>query len=388
MSYNFFAIFLLFLFANSLLFVKADVKNNNNFLSINNDVFLNKSTESELSFLDFWSVVMVDDKYDKDIKEVLIEYTVVPGDNLSAIATRFWTTVSNITKVNWLKTSTLRAWKRLYITPVEWFIITLDKVTNTMVFANINSLDLENLMTTNWITDKLQLLPKGDDLFIPISREKWIEIWLLEEPKPIIPIVKKPIVRKNTIILKKTTKNTVSNARYVASSVSPVERTYSSSSYKQPHIISQWTYSASVINWFYKWQCTWYAALNATWAFPYINDKRQYKSRRWDAKKRFDGAKRAWFATSPRPSVWAIMVIGWWAYGHVTMIKEVDWIKHKILVQWMNFLKPYVVTKRRIYMDKSMTKVIANSKYVIWFIPKQQTPQRVLDEVKKLKKKK
>ncbi len=383
--YNVVIVFVLFTFANTLLFASASTKLPSDFIKINNKVFLDNTSHQDKASLDYWSVVVVDDKTNDDIKNVVIEYTVVPWDTLSSIATKYWTTVSNIMKVNNLTSTTVRPWKRLYITPVEGFIITLDKVTNPMVFANIYWLNLEDLMTTNWITDKLQLLPKWDDLFIPISREKWIELGLLEAPKPIIQ--KPKTIKTNTIVVKKTyskKSSYISNPRYVSNSM-VAEPTYSNTKIRKPHIIAKWSYTAPVSNWFFKWQCTWYVAINADWAFPYINKNRQFKSWRWDAKQRFANARNAWFITSSRPSVWAIMVIGWWRYWHVTIVKQVDRKNHRILVQWMNYLRPYVVTKRWIYMDKTMTKVVANSKYVIWFIPKQKTPQRILDKIQSLK---
>lgn len=101
-----------------------------------------------------------------------IEYTVALGDTLSTIASKFGTTVKNIMEANGLSSSSIRTGKKLYIAKTEGFVYQVDKVTNWIVFANQYNIPLDDLLSTNGTTNKLSKIDKGDEVFVPLSRDK------------------------------------------------------------------------------------------------------------------------------------------------------------------------------------------------------------------------
>jgi len=383
-----FVCLVLWVFVRTLLYATDDTDlGKYAFAKVSAEFVSNKSYNDDA--INMWSVVVIQSEYQNEEWEEnsVIEYTVTYGDSLSTIASTFGTTVKNIMEVNWLQSTNLRVWKRIHITPIEWFIFQLKEITNPMVFANQYWLSLEDFLTTNGINDKLQLLEKWGEVFIPLTRQEGIELGLLEKPKPVEPT--RPVVAEvaHTIVQKKEQKqDTPTSVQKNLQQARQTQAVVSTPSLPQKSsITSQWTYTTNVWNWFYKWNCTQYAALKAPWAFPFITDKKQYKTRNWDAKYRKDRAEQQWFSTSSKPSIGAIAVFGrgrsWYSSAwHVWIVVDVDYENTRFMIEDMNYTCLHCVTRRRIDMNSAMTQV-AWWNDLIWFIPKQTTPQWILDAV-------
>ena len=120
--------------------------------------------------------------------------------------------------------------------------------TNIVVFANQYNLNLQDLMTLNYISDQTELLSPGQEIFINISKEKAYDLALLEKPAPeIIPqstITYKPVINKASIGKTSTTKKP--GTSLAKSPSKPVSVAKASSS--KSDIISKWTYTKDVEN--------------------------------------------------------------------------------------------------------------------------------------------
>jgi LysM repeat protein len=102
----------------------------------------------------------------------IIQYIVQPGDTLLKIATTFGTTVSNIQKNNNLKGEIQAGQTIKILNNDDGIVYTVKEKSNIVVFANKYSLNLQDLMTLNYIQDESELLNPGQEIFINISQEK------------------------------------------------------------------------------------------------------------------------------------------------------------------------------------------------------------------------
>ena len=332
-------------------------------------------------------VVFVDDEL-SDEKSMIV-HMVQAWESLSTIASKYGTTVEMVKTVNNISNERfLRIGQTLYISETPWFLYQTDRATNLMVFANQYEIDLDQLQQVNSIWDPLKPLDKWTELFVPVSRDEGIKIWLLEEPtpEPVKPVVTTPVQRRTIITRQAPTNNTTvttqTNTKPSSQATSRSTRTVTN----KEHIVAQRTYTNNIRNWFAKGHCTRYAAIKSKRAFPFLSDTKQFKSYNGNAINWYDNARNAWFRTASTPTPWAIMVVNQWqgwrsSYGHVAVVLQVDRKNNKILVEDMNYLGKYIVTQRRIHMDSTMTKATANSKPIIWFIPVQWLPERLQEKV-------
>ena len=126
-----------------------------------------------------------------------VQYTVQEWDTLLKIAGVFWTTVSSIQKENNIKDNEVKMWQVLKVSSdVDGIVYTIKDKTNVLVFANKYNLNLQDLMTLNYIQDETEIFSPDQEIFINISKEKAYELWLLEKPKPEI-IPKSTITKKS-----------------------------------------------------------------------------------------------------------------------------------------------------------------------------------------------
>lgn len=388
-SFIFFVLFATFSY--SFIVVWWDAKNiktrltqvSANFLSIESD-------ESNTINMGSITSIIIDESDIADVQTTFLEYNVQAWDNLSSIASQFWTTVDAIKRVNNLDSSSLRIGQKLFITSVEWFIYQIEESTYPVIFASQYNINLDDLLSVNNIKNKLMIINKWEEIFVPLSREEGIKRWLIQaslaglqqdRPKP---VPERPSARSSRILIgnipSQSQQSSPRTSEWSQNGSTPSVRT------NNQHIVSQWAYSSRIWNGFAAWFCTRYAAVKSPWAFPFISEGRQYKSWHGDAKLWYDRAKAAWFKVSSTPSVWAIVVLSraqWWyaSAWHVGIVVDVDWNQKRFMIEDMNYYGLWIVTRRWIYMDDSMTKATANSAPIIWFIPKQQTPQRILDEI-------
>lgn len=287
----------------------------------------------------------------------VIQYTVQEWDTLLKVAGVFWTTVSSIKKENSLKKDDLEAGQVLKISDeVDGLIYTITEKTNVVVFANAYDLNLQDLMTLNYIQDETELFTPGQDIFINITKEKAYDVWLLERPKPVI-IPKSTITYRPTIntsgkptTVKKSTTTTV-----VATTSDDDEGTSMNTS--KWTIISQWRYTKPIKNKFYAWYCTWYAAIISPNIFPYIDEMTQERPFGGDAIKWCANAKAAWFRVGSKPAVGALIVYKNMrsSAGHVGKVINYYPEDGKMIIRDMNYVAKFVVTERR--EDVSNSKI-------------------------------
>ena len=310
----------IFISATTLVWVAYFMVFADNFKVENRHYWVNASFLSIKESTDEWFIqfsnIIVWDFSDR------FTYIVQPWDSLSMIAFRFSTTVSNIKKVNWLNSDTIRAWQRLTISQQEWIIFEVKENSQLNDFASKYKLDLESLMSINYITDKDHQLNKWTEIFIPISNERAIEVWLIQ---------RQAVIQQPTAPQVRTTNTTQSWWNWT--------------------IISRRYYNPQVNNWFAAWHCTWYVA-----------DKLFRERRPWwgNAKDWYNNARAAWYSVWQTPRIGSIIVIRYWAwywssYWHVWIVLDIDWNKNQVLIEEMNYSWRFIVTQRWVPMDNRIT---------------------------------
>ena len=248
----------------------------------------------------------------------LIYYIVQPWDTLSKIALNFWVTVSHIKKINKLKNNIINPWQKLTITDQVWFIY-ISKWETLKQLANRYKITEKAILEANSLNSPNDWFHKWDEIFIPISEKKY---------KKLFPKIKNyHILEPRRFISTRNKKLNWNN------------------------IIRTYWYKPNVFNGFYRWQCTRFVAIKK---FPYINRHRQKKLWNGNAKWWYYHAKIKWYKVWHTPKIWAIIVLNYWYYWHVAIVKKIDWRHRKILVEEMNYLWIYIVTYRWIPMKLSV----------------------------------
>lgn len=328
--------FLLFLFA--LFIVYAD-----RFQKWWEQLYVNTNQFAQVSKNDNFSINL--DVVSAEIWEDnkwIINYIVQPWDTLSNIASTFWTTISHIKKTNNI-TWPIRPNQKLIITDEEeWIIYTIDWNQNIVVFANKYSLNLQDLMTLNYIQDETEILQDWQEIFIPVDLEEAYDVGLMERPKPVY----KP---KTTITYKPTITKPKSSVSYVVNSQS-----YSSSA--SSRVLSTRVFNKNISNKFYAGHCTWYMAATTPQIFPYTSETTQARPFGGNANKRYDNARSAWFSVGSKPVVGSIVVYNkwWWSYSsawHVAKVISYDSANWTIVIEEMNWSKKFIVQRRTDRVD-------------------------------------
>ena len=157
-----------------------------------NPAFVSNWTKGVAINLDAMSISM-----DETTDLAVVQYIVQDWDSLESIATEFWTTVSNLKKINWI--SSIKPGQKIVVTNEEDGILyKVREKQNIKVFANKYGLDLQDLMTMNYITDDSEILYEWQEIFINLSEEKANSIpWFIDKAQPDLTIPKpKPVVNK------------------------------------------------------------------------------------------------------------------------------------------------------------------------------------------------
>lgn len=81
-------------------------------------------------------------------------------------------------------------------TEEEGFLYSMTEQSTVKVFADKYGLNLEDLMTLNYIQDETEMLYKDQEVFLNISQEAAYQANLLERPKP------RPVVARRPTIVK------------------------------------------------------------------------------------------------------------------------------------------------------------------------------------------
>lgn len=330
----FFIVFFIFVIANADLF-----ENNQEQLVINSSFIEGDDGVSYEINLDNINI-NVDDN-----NNGIIQYTVQDWDTLLKIAGVFGTTVSSIKQENNLKKDALEAGQILKVSnEVDSIIYTIKDKTNVVVFANKYNLNLQDLMTLNYVQDETELFTPGQEVIINITKDKAYELWLLEKPKPVIipkaTITYRPTINKSgKVITKAVKKSTI-----IASADDEGDGVDTKGT-----IISKWTYTKKIKNGFAVGYCTWYAAIISPNIFPYISETVQDRSFGGDARERCSNAKRAGLRVWSKPAVGAVIVYSRLrsSAGHVGKVINYYPEDGKMIIRDMNYLGKFVVTERR-----------------------------------------
>ena len=322
-----------------VLVVVADKCATPTWLEYVNQNFVSGGSKDVSINLDAMSISM-DDTNDAAV----VQYIVQESDTLESIATEFWTTVSNLKKINGI--SAVKPWQKIIVTNEEdWILYKVRENQNIKVFANKYWLDLQDLMTLNYITDDSEILYEGQEIFINLSEEKANTIpGFIDKAQPDLSI---PVVKPRPKTTTKTTtkvsgSSNVSNGWWNTTSVST-----SNSSSK---IVKKWTYNANINNGFYRGYCTWYVATQVPSIFKYTSDTTQERPFGGDAVKWYSNAKAAWYTVSKTPRANSIIVYSRLrsSAGHVWIVRQYpyNWDSSKMLVEDMNYAGKFVVTQR------------------------------------------
>jgi len=276
-----------------------------------------------------------------------IQYVVQPWDTLFKIASTFGTTISTIQKDNTLKWEAQVGQTLKITTNDEGIVYTIPEKTNIVVFANKYNLNIQDLLTLNYIADQTELLNAGQEITINISKEKAYDLWLLQRPKPeIIPqstITYKPVINKPGS--KPTSKPWSTAAKNPTTTSSQSDDTSSPSNSNQ-WIISKWTYTKNITNGFARGQCTWYAAIISPNIFTYTDEDTQARPFGGNANQWCSNAKSAGFRIGSKPAAGAIIVYSRLnsSAGHVG--KVISYSDGTMVIRDMNYAGKFIVTER------------------------------------------
>lgn len=274
---------------------------------------------------------------------VVVKYIAKEGDTLESIASEFGITVSNLKKIN--NISSIHPWEKIIVTDEEDGIIyTVRETQNIKVFANKYNLNLQELMTLNYITDDTEILQEGQELFINISNEKANTIaGFIDKAQPnLAPQVIKPKPKPTTTTTPKPTSTSNSSTSSPSSSnVGSVVTDVAST-------LSKRTYTKNITNGFARGYCTWYVATQKPSLFPYSSETSQTRTFGGNANQRYKNAQAAGISVWQSPKAGAIVVYSnlrnsaW----HVWIVRSVDTAKWTMVVEDMNYEWKFVVTKR------------------------------------------
>ncbi len=300
----------------------------------------------------------------------IMSYTVQKGDSIDMIARKYAVSVDQIKNVNNIVDPDLRIGQKLYITNERGFIYPVkEESISLMVFANLYKFDLEELKRVNGQVNEMAPYRRGEAIFVPNkSLEDAYAISLLVRPEPVVQ------ADKVVVVSVPKSNSTKKNSGAVSSKVKKTTTSVKTSS----TAVQSWRYVFTEKSGMAAWQCTYYAAHKAKFAFPEISPGVRFRGITGNANKWLWSAKANGFKTSSTPSIGAIAVFKqWWSryysYGHVAIVEDVDRENNRMKVSDMNYAGLWIVTVRWISLNDSMTA----TKWwqtLMWFIPVQPLP--------------
>ncbi len=280
-----------------------------------------------------------------DSEEGVIQYVVQAWDNMWSIARKFGSTISHLKKINNLGDDPIRPGMTLIITTEEeGFLYVMSEQSTVKVFADKYSLNLEDLMTLNYIQDETEMLYKDQEVFLNISQEAAYQANLLERPKP------RPVVARRPTIVKGSSNSTKKRS---SSATMRSVTTNNDSGGGKWSILSKWVFNQDIKNGFYAGQCTWYAAIKNPKIFGAIVDGKQDRPFGGNAKEWYANAKKAGFSVGQVPKAWSIIVYSTLrsSAGHVWSVISVD--GDEMIIEDMNYAGKFIVTRRTEQVDNS-----------------------------------
>ena len=306
-----------------------------------NPTFVSQGSKDVAINLDAMSISMESE----DV--AVVQYIVQEWDTFESIATEFWTTVSNLKKINWI--SKIKPWQKIVVTNEEdWILYKVRENQNIKVFANKYGLDLKDLMTLNYITDDSEILYEGQEIFINLSEEKANNIpGFIDKAQPDLSI---PVVKPKPTTTKTTTTTTTKNSGWSNTSNGWWTATPTTTSSSSSKIVKKWTYNANITNGFYRGYCTWYVATQVPSIFAYTSENTQNRPFGGNASTWYSAAKAAGYTVSKSPRASSIVVYSKLrsSAGHVWIVRQYPYNgdSSKMLVEDMNYAWKFVVTQR------------------------------------------
>jgi len=264
-------------------------------------------------------------------------YLVQPWDTVSQLALRFGTTQDAIRQVNNIDDDAyIHPGDELIITQMPWLLYDMQNDYQLMDFANKYDIDKQELMSMNHIMEEDYVLRKWDEIFVPIDEEKAINVGLVEDKSEYIVEDKQPQAQSTT------------------------SQDYSSAESNIVYSERHWPDVRNWYNGFAYGHCTRYVAME-----KFGNVKPSQAPWRGNAREWYYNAQSAGYDVWQTPQKWSIIVIryGWRhyrAYGHVAIVKDIDWENNKILIDEMNATGRYVITHRWIDMNNDIIGYIYN----------------------------
>lgn len=279
-------------------------------------------------------------------------YIVQRGDTIDSIAQDFGVTVKSIKTTNKLSSDKVKLWQELTISEVDGMIYDMPEDITLIAFAWKYGISIDDLKELNYISDGNQKINKGDEIFLPITREEAVKSWIIKETKDDKEFTN--FIKQNDEIQKKKLAN--ANKPTTKPWTKPTTKPTTIKSTKK--VWSVWKMSS-------KWKqsfgfalgnCTRYAAQMRPDIFV------PWKARPFwgNGRARYANAKAAWFTVSNSPSLWAIVVFTKWRlwYWHVGIVRWYDW--DSITVESMNYRGRSIISVDEVWYSG-----------IAWYIPYQ-----------------
>ena len=334
-----------------LLFVKADAFSNSvddNRITVNPSFIWSEGATIGINP----DYINISDSVNDDDFSV-IHYIVQEGDTLETISKEFWVPINKLKELNKVWDS-VYPWQKLVVSDNEEGIVyVVNKERSLKLFAEFYRLNIDDLMTFNYISDDSEMLYPGQELFVNVSEKKAYEIWLLEKAQPVLP--KDEVIKPKT---QKKTGNTTKKWGTTQKSWSTWNdswntwNTWTTTSWK---ILSKYYYNPKVSNGFAVGYCTWYAAIQSPHIFKYTDANTQSRPFGGNAVNWYANAKAAGYSVGQTPRAWAIIVYRNLrsSAGHVGIVRSYDASTGQLVVEDMNYAGKFIVTKRIDYANNS-----------------------------------
>lgn len=117
-----------------------------------------------------------------DASTPIVSYKVKKGDTVEDVAKEFWTTVRALRKANGLSpTDVLLAGQTLKIAYDDGIVYEVEKPQTIEAFAAEYHLDLEDVMSLNYIIDASTKLEVGQELFLDLNQGEAEAKWLIKK---------------------------------------------------------------------------------------------------------------------------------------------------------------------------------------------------------------
>ena len=281
--------------------------------------------------------ITTDDEWEAPV----IHYIVQEWDTLEKISKEFWVPEKKLKELNKLWDSVQPGQKLIVSDNEEGILYVVKKEWSLKLFAEFYRLNIEDLMTLNYISDDSEMLYPGQEIFINVTEARAYDIGLLEKAQPVLP--KDEVVKPKTTTTKKTTTTTTKTTTN-----NWWNTTTTTTSNTKARILKQWYYNPKITNGFAVGYCTWYAAIKSPNIFKYTSATKQERPFGGNAVNWYENARKAGFSVGQTARPGAIVVYKNLrsSAGHVGIVISVDSAAGEFVVEDMNYAGRFIVTQR------------------------------------------